>query len=427
MTKTVFAVLVCAGGAVAQSLIPKAEPQTRAIVLENATVHQISGPVLRGGWLWFQDGVIRGVGLGKAESPSIPADAERIDAKGLHVYPGLISAVTRLGLVEIGSVRATQDDREVGEFTPEVRAAVAVNPDSTLLPVTRSNGVLAAGVFPDGGSLPGRAAVIVLEGRTWEDMAVRSDIGLVMRWPSERPRRRRRPAASSEREPRSAAARRRAIADFFAAARAYLRARKADPTLPVDVRKEAMRGVLEEGLPIYLRADDLEQIESGVAWAASEGLRVVLVGGRDAPGCLDLLRRHRVPVVVTGTHVLPRRRDAPFDEPFRLPAVLEAAGLKWCLAGSGRYYNERNLPYQAATAVAHGLTREAAIRAITLSAAEILGVGDRLGSLDPGKSATLFLADGDPLEIPTRVRMAFVHGKRLDLRNKQTILAEKYR
>lgn len=402
-----------------QDLVHKAPPQQRGIVIEAATIHPVSGPVIERGWIYFDEGVIRL--LGEGETPDLPGDPMRIDGAGQHVYPGLVAAVTTIGLVEIGQVPATRDESETGDITPEVRAAVAVNPDSTVIPVTRSNGVLAAGVFPTGGLIPGRASVMAFEGWTWEEMAVLPDAGLVVSWPSSR---RSRWSRSSE---DTSGERRAQIRRAFGDARAYVRAKSEDPSIPVDLRWEGMRAVLAGDAPVFVRANDVEQIESAVSWARSEGLRLVVVGGTEAHLCADLLVRADVPVIVSGTHRLPRRRDVPFDEPFALPVLLEEAGVRWCLATGGSFYNERNLPYHAATAVAFGLSREAALRAITLSPAEILGVGDRLGSLDVGKSATLIVTNGDPLEIPTGVQRAYIDGRALDLRNKQTDLAEKYR
>lgn len=408
----------------AQDLGHKAPPQKRTVLIENAFLHPISAPDIERGWIHFEGGVIRGIGEGDA--PVLPGEVQRFDVSGGHVYPGFISAVTTIGLVEIGQVEATIDRSETGDLTPEVRAAVAINPDSTVIPVTRTNGVLAAGVFPSGGLIPGRAAVIGLEGWTWEGMVISADAGLVVSWPSKVRRRMfRRPGAEAPAMP-SADERREIIEQAFADARSYLAARAADRGVPVDVRFEAMARALRGETQVFVHADDVEQIESAVAWAQRSELAIVLVGGGDAGLCTDLLKRAGVPVIVTGTHRLPRRRDSDYDEPFRLPSVLEKAGVTWCLATDGNFYNERNLPYHAATAVAFGLPREAALRSITLSAAEILGVAHRIGSLDVGKAATLIVVHGDPLLIPTNVDKAFIDGRQIDLRNKQTELAEKY-
>ncbi|MCC6671003.1 MAG: amidohydrolase family protein [Planctomycetes bacterium] len=428
---SLLAAAAFAHDACGQDLTPRAAPQQRDVILENATLHPVALPPIEGGALWFRAGRIHAIQRGRIEVPAGAAsEPERIDLRGRHVYPGLIGAVSQVGLIEIDQVRATVDTAETGSFTPEVRALVAVNPDSTVLPVTRSNGVLASGVFPLGGVVPGRASVIQLEGWTWEEMRVADDAGLVVNWPGVRPPPRfswaldQRRVEDEEGRIRESL---RNLDEAFDSAQAYLAARAADPRLPVDVRKEAYGPTLRGAKPLFVRAQEVEQIQSAVAFAVRRGFRLVLVGARDAGRCLDLLRRHEVAVILEGTHVMPPRRDADYDEIFRLPAALEAAGIRWCLASGEEFYNERNLPYQAATAVAFGLSKEAALRAVTLSAAELLGVADRLGSLEAGKDATLIVTNGDPLEYATRIEHAWIAGRKLDLRNKQTELARRYR
>lgn len=413
--------LACGGALAAQDLTPKAKPQEQDIVLEHATLHTVSHGTIADGELHFAGGVIRYVGPARSGGSGL-----RIDCKGKHVYPGWIGANNTLGLLEIGQVRATNDTRETGNMTPEVRACVAVNPDSAVIPVTRSNGILVAGVFPLGGVVAGRASILQLEGRTWEDMTLLDDAGLCVSWPSARatPRRFVRETAP---EPDTSKEQIAALDEFFTAAAAYVAARDADPKVPTDVRFEAMRPVLAAKKPVFLRADRLDQIEAALAWCKKRALRPVLVGGRDADLCLDLLVRERVPVMLLGTLALPRRAESPYDETFKLPGLLQEAGIAWCLASGEENAHERNLPYHAAAAVAFGLPRDAAVRAITLSAAEILGVADQVGSLDVGKQATLFVCDGDPLEITTQIEQAFIRGMALDLSNKQVKLMEKYR
>ncbi|MCA9311966.1 MAG: amidohydrolase family protein [Phycisphaerales bacterium] len=424
-----FALLACMSvPATAQDLGVKAPPQRHPVLIRDVTVHPVSADVIASGWILFEGGVITGVGSG--QPPRVPGDTEVIDGAGRHVYPGLIGANTVMGLMEIGSVRATIDYAETGSVTPEVRAAVSVNPDSTIIPVTRSNGILTVAVLPVGGVIPGRPSVIRMDGWTWEDLAIDPEAGLLINWPNVRPARfpgmRRSEAEQMERVRQSI----QAIDDAFDEAAAYFAARTADSGTPVDIRLEAMRAVMEGGDPVFIRANAAEQIQSAVAWAARRGFPVVIVGGSDAAECTDLLLRHDVGVIVTGTHVLPSRRDNDYDECFTLPAKLEAAGVRWCLGTPGGSFltpHERNLPYHAATAVAYGLDHDAALRSITLSAAELLGVGDRLGSLEADKAATLILTDGDPLEITTHVQRAFIDGREIDLANKQTALYEKYR
>lgn len=437
ITSLLTAALAFAAPALAQDLTIKAAPQAKPIAITGVTVHTVSGATISDGYVIFDQGKITGVGQ-NAALPRLTADVEIINAPGKHVYPGLIAAYSQIGLTEIGSVRASDDMSEVGSdgVMPEVRAAVAVNPDSTLIPVTRSNGVLAAAVFPVGGTIPGRASVIVLDGWTWEQMCVRDASGLVLNWPMSRTI-----SAwwmqTSEAEQQTNIRRSvERIESSFSTARAYAAARAADPSSPTDLRWEAMRPVFaspdtknDSGaqLPVFIMAQDYDQITSAVAFCTRNDLKCVIVGGRDAVQCAPLLKARNIPVIVIGTHVMPARDDAPFDEPFTLPARLEAAGVRWCLASGEETPHERNLPYNSARAVGYGLDHDAAIKGITLSTAQILGVADTLGSIEPGKSATLLLTDGTPLELTTHIEAAFVHGKRIDLSNKQTELDRKYR
>lgn len=422
----------------AQDLVPKAAPQQAPIVLKNATLHTITDGVILNGTLWFFDGTIRGVL--PADAPlRLPSGAEPVilDLQGKSVFPGLISPHTTLGLVEIGMVRQTVDVDETGEASPEAIAATAVNPDSAAIPVARSNGILVAAVFPSGGQLPGRASVIQLDGWTNADMTLRADAGPIVAWPAQgasgerRGRRPPRPEAGDEQgEERGTSTTTKArerIDAVFTAARAWLDARTADPSVPLDVRHEALVPALRGEVPVFVLADDIEQIESAVLWATGRNLRPVIVGGRDAAACASLLKEWRVAVILDGTHRLPARDDSAYDEAFTLPARLHDAGVKFCIGGGTDFANDRNLPYHAATAAAFGLGRQRALQAITLDAAEILGIGKQLGSLSVGKDATLFVADGHPFELKTKIEMAFVRGRQVDLRNKQTELAAKYR
>lgn len=412
----------------AQDLGIKAPPQAAPVAIVNATIHPVSGPAIEKGYIAFDAGRITAVGAG-AYTPAGPGTV--IDATGRHVWPGLIGASTRMGIEEIGLVRATLDYNEVGAITPEVRAAVAVNPDSTNIPVTRTNGILTCGVFPTGGLVPGRPAVIRMDGWTWEDMTIDDSAGLVVNWPYMRIVNAWWMDKSEDDQRKDIRAKIDAIDRAFAAAEAYRREKQADPSAPTDIRWEAMMRTVLPGAqrqkPVFIAAQDVDQISSAVSWATGRGLRAVIVGGRDAALSADLLKAHDVPVLITGTHEFPKRADQPYDDAFTLPARLAAAGVRFCIASSDGTPHERNLPYNAAMAVAYGLDMDAAVRSVTLSAAEVLGVADSLGSLDVGKAATLIIADGNPLEITTRIERAFIDGRQIDLSNKQTALAEKYR
>ncbi len=411
------------GESVAQDLTPRAKPQNGPVVIINATVHPISEPVIENGFVYFVNGKISGVGtVGKEGSPKFEQQGlHTIDAKGKHVYPGLIGAHTTLGLEEMQSVRASTDTSETGGFTPEVRAATAVNPDSTLLPVSR-------------------AGVIRLDGWSVADMTVLADAGLVINWPQTRSINAFWMNQSEDEQRTAREKNQRAIEDMISGARAYYLAKRAGQQPAADIRYDAMTNLFggsaspetrdpkpETRLPVFIQAQDYEQIQQAITLCVKHGLRCVLVGGRDAPMCADLLKRHNVSVIVDGTFKFPKRDDSPFDDAFTLPSRLEAAGIKWCLASGEETAHERNLPYGAAKAVSYGLDHEVALRSITLSPAEILGVADKYGSIAMDKSATLIVTDGDVLEVASHVTMAFLDGREVNLSDKQKVLDQRYR
>lgn len=397
------------------------KPQTRAIALVGGTIHPVSGPDIAAGTLLFEHGKITAV---SAEA-SLPADCEKIDVAGKHVYPGLFESFTDLGLVEIPSVRATLDKAETGSINPNVRANVAVNPDSELIPVARANGILTALVVPSGGVISGQSAVVSLDGWTNEDMTLRSPAALHVVWPRVRPLRAWFLKAEEDKFSAERDKHIRAISDAFANARAY-RQRKQDQSVDIDARWEALIPFLDGKAPVIVHADECEQIQGAVALAEREKLRLVILGGYGAADCAELLKKHNVPVIIAGVQRLPERASDFYDEPFTLAERLRSAGIQFCISGAVEASQVRNLPYHAGMAAAFGLPREVALRAITLSPAEILGVADRIGSLEAGKDATLIVTDGDPLETPTQVEQAYIQGRKIDLGNRHRRLWEKY-
>lgn len=415
----------------AQDLTVPAAPQSHPIFLVGATVHTGTGETIENAVVSMNEGLIGLVGKADDIMPRIrlTADTEIIDLTGKHIFPGMIGAVTLLGLDEISAVRAMRDFDEVGDATPEVRAYVSVNPDSTLIPVARTNGILTAGVFPTGGLIPGRASVIALEGWTNEDMAIERDAGVIINWPSMRPRRDRFDNDEEETEDTRIDDRMADLNTWFDQALAYRDLHGAEPGTPVDLRLESLGTVLP-GVgqnPVFINADDYDQIVAAVNWAAGRDLKPVIVGGRDAAMCTNLLKAHDAAVIVSGVHRFPKRADSPFDDAFTLPARLEAAGVRWCMASGAETGHERNLLDNAAMAVAYGLPLDAALRSLTASAAQILGVGDELGTIENGKRATLIVTDAHALEVTTVVEQAFIDGRTIDLSNKQTVLRDKYR
>jgi len=323
-----------------------------------------------------------------------------------------------LGLQEISAVRAMNDYNEVGDMTPEVRAYVSVNPDSTIIPTARSNGILTFGVFPTGGTIPGRASILQADGWTTEDMALLRDAGLIMNWPRMRPTGSNKNKAKERRDHTLEN-----INTIFDNATAYAATHN-----DVDLKLEAIATTLpgDSQRPIFINANDYDQITAAINWATSRNLRPIIVGGRDSHLCTDLLVSTNTPVIIGGTYNQPKRADAPYDQPYTLPAKLEAAGVLWSLSMAGRHAHERNLPEAMGISVAHGLDHQAALRGITINAATILGLEASLGSIESGKSATMFVSDGDILNVTSIVTHAWIQGRSINLSNKQTDLRDKY-
>jgi imidazolonepropionase-like amidohydrolase len=400
-------------------------PQDRPIALVGGTIHPVSGPPIEGGTLLFDQGRITAVG----RRVNVPRGAKQIDVRRRRIYPGLINAYSQLGLVEIRAVRATRDHTETGKINPNVKAEVAVNPDSELIPVTRSGGVLLSLSAPTGGLISGTSALIQLDGWTAREMTLKVPVGMHVEWP-------RTPHAAvwepSEAKPDEQTARDEALSlleQAFADARSYQKARAAGNAAPephpLDTRWEAMLPVLEGEVPLVVAADEIQQIQAAVAFAQREKVKLIIYGGYDALHCAALLKEHRVPVIVSAVHRQPRRRGDAYDASYSLPGRLHAAGIEFCIA-SRNTSNARHLPYEAAMAAGYGLAPDEALKAITLYPAQILGAADRVGSLEVGKDATLIVTDGDPLQTPTHVEAAFIQGRQVDLDNRHKRLWRKY-
>jgi imidazolonepropionase-like amidohydrolase len=407
-----LAVAVVLAPAAADAQMP-APVQDRPIALVGGTLHTVSGPVIEGGTIVFQDGRITALGT----DVQIPSGAERVDATGMHIYPGLIDGWSQMGLFEIGGFDVTIDLNELGPVNPNARAHVAFHPESRHIGTTRSNGVLVTVSSPGGGVISGLSAAMMLDGWTWETMTLKPNTGLMVQWPS--PNNREQYEENQE-----------TLRDAFAQARAYRTARRAaadgGPHLDVDSRWEAMIPVLDGEVPVVVSAMEIRQIRDAVAWAEEEGVRLVILGGGDADRMAEELATRQIPVLLTSVLSTPMRSWEPYDRTFSLPARLHEAGVPFAIVGGSSAPYANRLPYEAGVAMAHGLPEEEAIRALTLYPAQHLGLEDRVGSLEVGKDATLLITTGNPLEYATTIERAFIEGRDIDLMDAHRQFYERY-
>jgi len=419
----VLTILLYANILLASNPVP-AKKQVRPIVLTGGTIHTVSGAVIPNGMLLFENGKITAVGA----SVTVPANAERVDVTGKHLYPGLINAASNIGLNEIEAVRATLDMNETGRINPNVRTDVAVNPESELIPATRANGILISHVVPGGPLIAGRTSAMLMDGWTNDEMTLRSPAGLYVSWPNMRVSRSPFARQSEEEQRKAIDGAIKELRGAFDDARAYLKAKKADKEQhPTDLRWEAMAPLFDRSIPLIASANEVSQIQSAVQFAKEQNVRLVIHGGRDSWMVASLLKENNVGVIVEPVHDLPNRRWEEYDLPFTVPAKLHAAGVLFAVSGGGNStMNDRNMAYQAATASAYGLPKDEALRSITINAAKLLGIDGQVGTLEAGKDATLIVTNGDPLEIMTNVEMAYIQGRPVDLRSRHTELWKKY-
>lgn len=412
-----------------------------SFVLRNVTIHPVTSADIVGGSIVVANGKIVELGAKVTASKSIKV----IDGKGLHVYPGMINCATQMGLSEVTSVRESNDTNEIGEFLPQVRAVVAVNPDSEHIPVTRVNGITSSLVLPaslaetgrGAGTGPqpilrGQSAMIHLDGWNWEDMAISRNAGVLMRFPAIVTRR----AAFGEgaigtpipynEAKKTYETELKKVEEFFDSAKHYQAAKMAKAAgFKPNVQLDAMIPVLEGKVPLLIAAQKERTIREAIAFAKKQNVKIILLDVTKPGKAMDLIKQNNIPVVVGKPTSLPEDEDDPYDAAYSLPGQLYKAGIKFAF---GTYDNQfaRNLPYEAAFAVAYGLPYDEALKALTIGAAEIFGVSNEIGSIEKGKSADFVVTDGDPLEVRTQVKMLFIRGKNVSLETKQTRLYEKY-
>ncbi len=392
-----------------------APSQQQPIALVGGTIHPVSSEPIPNGTVLFENGIITGVGT----APEIPENARIINISGKHVYPGMIHGRSTMGLSEIGRIAETTDMREIGNINPNVRARVAFHPASEHIPVAAVNGITTVVSTPMGGIISGQADAMMTDGWTWAQMTLEPSIGMMIEWPAMR-----------EKEARDKALKE--LHEAFEKARRYKKAREAmdndhAPHHPVDVRWSAMIPVLNQEMPVFVVANELRQIQAALDWAESENLRMVLVGARDGAYLADQIASRNIPVMVAPVIGGPSRQWEGYDQAYTLPAALHDAGVRFCIGGDAGAASAYRLPHHAASAVAFGLPEEEALKAITLHAAEILGLDHRVGSIEPGKDATFIITDGTPLELWTDISKVYIQGREIDMTDKHRRLFERYR
>jgi imidazolonepropionase-like amidohydrolase len=410
-----------------QETVYPAPKQTGTITITNATIHIGNGQVLNNASIEIRDGKITQVGTAINSSPG----ATVINAQGKHVYPGLILPISSLGLIEIGAVRATTDLRELGELNPDIRSIVAYNTDSKVINTLRSNGILLANIVPEGTLVSGSSSVVQLDAWNWEDAAYKTDGGIHFFMPSLLPRPRgfggfsgsgpQQPQTDPVKEGLERIDR---IKTFFGEAKAY----SAEPShQETNLKLAAVKGLFDKSQKLYIHANTVKQMLIALDFAKEFGFDVVIVGGNDSWQIADLIKQNNVSVILNEPHNLPISEDDDIDQPYKTAAMLQKAGVLFAINDDGASRG-RNLPFNAGTAAAFGLTKEEALQAITLNAAKILGVADKTGSIEQGKDANIIISEGDILDMRTSmVTDAFIQGRKIDLTDKHKQLNERYK
>ena len=400
------------------------DKQTTAITIEGATAHLGNGDVIENALIMFENGTLTFVG---SANTKIARKGTIIDAKGKHVYPGFIAPNSTLGLVEVDAVRATNDDDEVGAMNPHIRSLIAYNTESKVVESMRPNGVLMAQITPRGGRISGTSSVVQLDAWNWEDAAIKTDDGIHLNWPSTYSRGRWWLGEPNVlKENKNYAKEIEELTNYFAQSKAY----NANKTSPKDLPFEALEGLMDGSKKLFVHVDNEKGITDAINFAKAENIKhLVIVGGYEANNVVDLLKLNNIPVLVQRTHSRPNGDDHDYDLPYKVATQLVKAGILVGLenAGDMERMNTRNLPFLAGTTVAYGLSKAQALSLITLNTAKILGVDDKVGSLEVGKDATLFISQGDALDMRTnKLDQAFIQGRNISLETHQTELYKRY-
>ncbi len=403
----------------------------KSVLIMNATAHIGNDNVIENSIIGLKGGKILLVADAKTANFDKTTYDEVIDATGKHVYPGIIAPNSTLGLTEIESVRATNDFRETGTTLPNVRSLIAYNTDSKIIPTVRSNGILLAQITPRGGLVSGTSSVVALDGWNWEDAAYKTDDGIHINWPTIQSRKfldEDNLFPGPFEKNKDYIKQTEVLKKLFADAKAYNELAVKEEA---NLRFEAMKGLFNGTQTLFIHSNTVKEMVEAINFVVLNKIsKVAIVGGKETWMITDLLKQHNISVVIARVHDLPTYPEDDIDLPYKLPYLLQKAGILFCLNNEGdmEAMGARNLPFLAGTAAAYGLTKEQALKSITLNTAKILGIDKTVGSIEQGKDATIFISTGDALDMMgNNVERAFVKGNNIDLNNDQKMLYEKYK
>ncbi len=401
-----------------------APKQTQAITITGATAHIGNGKVIENSIIIVENGKI--TTCADAKVAKMTPKGRQIDASGKHVYPGIIAPNSTLGLQEIGAVRATNDTREIGSMNPHIRSAIAYNAESKVVESMRPNGVLIGQVTPRGGRISGTSSIVQFDAWNWEDAAIKTNDAIHMNWPNSFTRGRWWLGEDPGLKPNKEYAKQvDAIHTFVAESKAHLNGNNNKRNLPA----EAMKGLFDGSQKLFVHVNGEKGIIDAISFAKDNNLNMVVVGGYEAYKVADMLKASNIPVLSQRVHKTPNSDDDDYDLPYKMAKLLVDKGILVGLENSGQMEraNARNLPFQAGTLVAHGMNKEEALKLITFNTAKILGIDERLGTLEVGKDATLFISEGDALDMRTNILThAFIEGREISLESHQTKLWKRY-
>lgn len=394
------------------------KPRNGKFLLQNATIVTVTKGTIENGSVLIDNGKITGVGKNLAAG-----DAEIIDCTGQFIYPGLFDGGSRLGLVEVNSVAETQDFAEIGQVTPNMQALVAVNPNSVAIPVTRVSGVTTTLTTPSGGLFPGTAALINLNGYTPDQMYAGFK-GVVLNFPSSA-RRSTWDRRSDEDIKKEADAAQKNLNEIWAKAETFYKLQQAKAELQYYPEMEQLAKVISGELPLLVEVNAATDILSAIDWIKSKNVKAILTGVAEGWRVADKIAAANLSVITGPMLSIPTRQSDRFDAAYANPSKMAKAGVKVVIRTNDAE-NVRNLPFNAGFAAAYGMGKEEALKAVTINAAEVFGVADRMGSIEEGKDATLLVATGDPFETKTQIRHVFIDGYRVPMSNRHIKLYQEF-